>query len=64
MSEFKQGDRVVYSGPVINEMWPVERQGTVLGSRMVELIDIQWDTGAINEGQFAFDFTIVPGGAE
>ncbi len=64
MSEFKEGDRVVYSGPVINEMWPVERQGTVLGSRMVELIDIQWDTGVINEGHFAFDFTIVPGGAQ
>lgn len=56
---FEVGDRVVYSGEVINESWNADQQGTVIGVRTVQLIDIRWDHGPINEGQFAYDFSEV-----
>lgn len=61
-TKFEVGDRVVYSGEVINEAWDVERRGTVIGVRMVELIDIKWDHGASNYGQFANGFSEVVDG--
>lgn len=59
---FEVGSRVVYSGEVINSDWDVERQGTVTRVRMVEMIDIKWDHGVSNYGQFASDFSEVVDG--
>ncbi len=58
---FKRGDRVVYSGEVVNENWDPTLQGTVLstfddGRR----IDVKWDNGATNYGHHSIDFSLAP----
>lgn len=58
MIEFHKGDRVVYSGPVLNESWDNSRVGTVL-SVHDDLINIRWDHGVINEGQEGEFFKLV-----
>lgn len=55
-TKFKVGDRVVYSGEVINESWDADTQGTVVGVRTIQLIDIRWDHGVSNNGHFSSDF--------
>ena len=62
MTKFREGDRVVYSGPVINEAWPTERQGRVVRVHVVEQIDILWDEAGFNIGQPASDFSHAPNG--
>lgn len=54
---FHSGDRVKYSGPVINESWDPSQEGTVLGSFWVQVIDIRWDHGVTNYDLNASDFT-------
>lgn len=58
MTEFKRGDRVYYSGPVINESWSSEFLATVIDVRE-DRIDIKWDHGPSNSGHDADHFSLV-----
>lgn len=58
MSEFKKGDRVYYSGPVINESWSSEYVATVMNA-YGDRIDVKWDHGPSNSGHDANYFSLV-----
>lgn len=57
MNHFRKDDRVKYTGPVINEPWDPEREGTVIG--VSQRIDIKWDHGPLNYGQSAEGYSLV-----
>lgn len=59
---FRIGDRVRYTGPILNEFWNADTEGTVTGER--QHIDVQWDTGARNSGHAASDFGLIREGAK
>ncbi|MBN9214744.1 MAG: hypothetical protein J0J04_08010 [Microbacterium sp.] len=52
---FGPGDRVFYSGPVVNPDWDRTREGSVLAVH--QTIDVQWDHGVTNYAQPASEFT-------
>lgn len=58
-TKFEVGDRVIYSGEVINECWDPDMKGTVIGVRTVQMIDIRWDHGPTNYGQFSDGYSEV-----
>ena len=58
MTEFKKGDRVYYSGPVINESWSTDYVATVTGV-YAGRIDVVWDHGPSNSGHDSSHFSLI-----